>query len=342
MLFLGMNAMTLEARRERRATLMLLAACVVWGMGFNWNKEGQAILSEQLASIAGSQDVHSLGPAWFLAIRFLLASICWALVFPSSRKSWNASTFWGGLWGGLFLAGGMLFQHYGLAETSESLSSFLTSLTVLFTPFMAVFLFKQRISVWMWVAVACATAGVTLMTLNRQQASFDRGALLGLLCAVAFSAHILVIDRYGKRESPWRLCLSQMTAASIIFVLFALIWGAAHVPVSATTISRAAWDDSFLFRLLLTTGPGTLLTFGLMFRYQPDTSATRAALAYQSESIVATVYAWIVAGSVITGWAIAGAGLIFLGNILVELLGRRTNDDPPKSTSQTVVGPVLD
>lgn len=334
--------MTLETRRERRATLMLLAACVVWGMGFNWNKEGQAILSERLASIAENPDVHGLGPAWFLAIRFFLASACWALVFPSSRKSWNASTLWGGLWGGLFLAGGMLFQHYGLAETSESLSSFLTSLTVLFTPFMAVFLFKQRISVWVWVAVGCAAVGVTLMAFGREEASFDGGVLLGLLCAVAFSAHILVIDRYGKRESPWRLCLSQMTAASIIFVLFALVWGAMHVPVSVSTVSRAAWDDSFLLRLLLTTGPGTLLTFGLMFRYQPDTSATRAALAYQSEAIIATVYPWIIAGTAITGLAIAGAGLIFLGNILVELLGRRSNDEPSKSTSQTVVGPVLD
>lgn len=335
--------MTLDARtKERRAILMLLLACVVWGMGFQWNKRGQAIIGERLAQQANDPAAHDLGPAWFLAIRFTFAAILWIIVFPSARRSWTRSTMRGGIVGGIFLAAGMLLQHYGLAHTSESLSSFLTSLTVLFTPFLAVFLLRQRVSVWMWASVACATAGVALMTLYREEARFDIGALLGLLCAAAFSGHILVIDRFGQHESPWRLCLAQLGVASSIFVVFAFVWGFVNCPMSLSDVARAASDKTFLVYLGLTTIPGTLLTFGLMFRYQPDTSATRAALTYLSEPIFATTYAWIIAGTSLTNAAMVGAGLIFIGNLFAELLGRRTNGAHPRAASPTVAGPLLD
>jgi drug/metabolite transporter (DMT)-like permease len=311
--------------REHRAVLMLLIACAVWGMGFNWNKTAQALLGQSLANTFGDASLHSLGPAAFLAIRFSLAAMLWMMIFPRSLRGWSRSTWIGGASGGLFLAGGMLLQHYGLSHTSESLSSFLTSLTVLFTPLICFVFLRQSVAVWLWVSVICATCGVILMTLHGESASFDRGALLGLLCAVAFSVHILIVDRVGKREDPWRFTLAQFVVASAVYAMFAFFWPGGRCLLRITEIARTAVSAPFLVNLLLTTLPGTILTFGLMFRYQPDMSPTRAALTYLSESIFATAYAWIVDGKSITMSAMLGAGLILAGNVLAELLGKRRN-----------------
>lgn len=326
--------------RERRAVLMLLIACVIWGMGFNWNKQGQAILGLRLAEQTGSAASADLGPAWFLATRFSLATALWAILVPASRVGWTGTTLRGGGLGGLFLATGMLLQHYGLAHTSESLSAFLTSLTVLFTPFIAVFALRHRVGRWMWLSVAFATGGVAMMTLGRDQGGVDRGAVLGLLCALVFSAHILVVDHFGRAENPWRFSLAQLLFGTLVFIGFAVVYGAVEGSPGITQIARAACGKAYLGWLMLTALPGTIITFGIMFRYQPDTSATRAALTYLSEPIIATTYAWIVSGTAITRMAMLGAGLILLGNVLAEFLGRPPQ--PADEQANEPVGPLLD
>ena len=316
-------------RREHRAIGMLLLACLIWGMGFNWNKEGQAILGSRLAEVCGDPSLSGLGPAWCLAIRFLLVVVCWALVFRASRLGWTWTTIRAGLSGGGLLAGGMLLQHYGLSYTSESLSSFLTSLTVLFTPFLAVVFLRQRVGGWMWASVGCATVGVALMTLYRVEGAFDRGALLGLLCAVVFSAHILVVDHYGRREDARRFALAQFLTATVIFVTFSIVRHTASAPLHFSEVARAAASAPFLGWLALIASVGTFLTFGLMFRFQPDTNPTRASLIYLSEPVFATLYAWLAAASTLTSAAILGAALILLGNLLAEFLSKNAERTTP-------------
>jgi len=309
-------------RREHIAAGMLLFACVIWGMSFNWSKQAQAILGDRLAAEFARPEMVRLGPVCFLILRFLAAAVLWALLFPQSRKTWNAATIRGGFAGGFLLAAGMLLQHYGLAYTSESLSAFLTSLTVLFTPILAILLLRQRVSGWLWASVFCATLGVSMMTLYGVEAGFDIGALLGLLCALVFSGHILVVDYFGKRQDMWRFALAQFTSASAVFIAFAAVFPSGHRLSGAAEFARAAGSMAFLGPLALTVVLSTLLTFGLMFRYQPDLSATRAALMYLSEPIFATAYAWLVAGTSLTLVAALGALLILLGNAIAELRGR--------------------
>lgn len=312
----------IDRQRERHAVLMLLIACVLWGVSFNWSKEAQSLIGHRLAEAAGDPRLESLGPSAFLAIRFFLAVLLWAVVFPASWRGWSTRTVWAGVWGGVMLGGGMLFQHYGLARTSESLSAFLTSLTVLFTPVMAFVGFRHHVPGRLWVSVFFATVGVALMTLNREEGRFDAGALLGLLCAVVFSGHILFVDAVGKSESPWRFALGQFAAAAMVFGAYS-VWqcresGLPSMAVWGTTLnSGSLWIFMGLSLVFATLG-----SFGLMFTFQPRTSPTRAALIYLSEPVFATVYAWLMTGRGITIAAMVGAGLIMAANGLAELRAR--------------------
>jgi len=313
---------------ERKAILALLVASALWGMSFNWNKEAQEMVGQRLAADLGDERFAALGPAGFLAIRFPIAAILWAIVFRQSLRGWTAQTVISGVFAGGLLAGGMLLQHYGLSYTSESLSAFLTSLTVLFTPILGVTLFRQKVGGVLWASVACATLGVGLMTLAREEGRFDIGALLGLLCAVVFSGHILAVDYFGKRESPPRFTLAQFVVAGSIFWVFLLIHDGGVQAVTSGALLKSLESP----RLLWLTGLGivfaTLMTFGLMFRYQPLTTPTRAALTYLTEPLFATTYAWLAAGRTISTAAMLGGLLIVVGNVLAEVLGRRNVNVP--------------
>lgn len=326
--------------RERSAIAMLLVACAFWGMSFNWNKEAQEILSQHWAKAGQDQSLTSHGPATFLAVRFPLAALAWALLFPRSLRGWTRSTVRGGIAGGVFLSTGMLLQHYGLSYTSESLSAFLTSLTIIFTPIAAALLLKHRVSAGLWCAIGLATLGVALMTLYREEGRFEVGALLGLLCAVVFSGHLLVVDHFGKREDPWRFTLAQLIVAGMVFMTYAAWRFGGNITLAPRVVMSAFESGKFVTLTAAAIIFATLVTFGIMFRFQPRTTPTRAALAYLTEPLFATAYAWIAANRVIGGGAWLGAGLIVLGNVVAEVFARRdsASDIPvalPATSSDT-------
>lgn len=312
-----------DPARERFAIAMLLVCCAFWGMSFNWNKQAQQILGRHWVEVGGNSALEAHGPATFLAVRFPLATLAWAALFPRSLRGWTRLTVRGGAASGFLLSTGMLFQHYGLAYTSESLSAFLTSLTIIFTPIAASLFLKHRVSPALWCAIGLATTGVACMTLYREEGRFEIGALLGLLCAVIFSGHILLVDAVGKREDPWRFTLAQLAAASFVFIVYAVLRFGRDLELAPQVVRTGFSSWSFIGLAVAAIFLATLLTFGLMFRYQPQTTPTRAALVYLTEPLFATAYAWLAVGRIISGGAWIGAGLIILGNVLAERFGRR-------------------
>lgn len=307
---------------ERFAILMLVIACAFWGMSFNWNKEAQHYLGQRWAAATGDPESENLGPAAFLAIRFPIAAMLWLMFFPRARTGWTRIVLLGGVAGGMLLSIGMLFQHYGLSLTSESLSAFLTSLTILFTPIVAAFVLRHTVPPAHWLAVGVAALGIALMTVYREEGRFELGALLGLLCAVVFTGHILVVDYFGKRVDPWSFTLSQLLVASIVFVLFALLHSRAHFSHAPTVLADAMRSPKFLMLTGAAVVFSTLVTFGLMFRFQPLTTPTRAALVYLTEPLFATAYAWLAADRSLDAGAIVGAVLIIAANAWAEFASR--------------------
>jgi drug/metabolite transporter (DMT)-like permease len=70
-----------------------------------------------------------------------------------------------------------------------------------------------------------------------------------------------------------------------------------------------------------------------MFRYQPQTTPTRAALVYLTEPLFATVYAWLAAARSIDAGAIVGGCLIIAGNLVAEIYSRSKVTKPPEARS---------
>lgn len=307
-----------SSRRQNVAVAALLLGTIFWGFGFTWAKAaGEAV---QVA--AGLPRQSPFGPVFILAWRFLLASTIWFLVFPASRRGWSVS---GVIWATLIgspLGAGLIVQHIGLDRTSEAVSAFLTSLTILFVPLLMMLLFRKPPRGVLWIGVGLATAGVWLMT-GATPTGFGWGEILGIATAFLFSIYILVVNAASTRQTAWRMVGAQFAVTALVcFASCAFLRGGpSHLhPASMAHILsvRAVWLNLACLTLFT-----TLVAFGLLTFYQPLLDPTRAALIYLAEPVFATLYAAIAVGHRAGMMTLEGAALILIANVLVEVLSAR-------------------
>ena len=116
------------------------------------------------------------------------------------------------------------------------------------------------------------------------------------------------------------------TGSTVVFGLFVLFRARANTSAGPSVLAGAMDSARFLTLTSATVVFSTLMTFGLMFRYQPQTTPTRAALVYLTEPLFATAYAWIAADRAIDTGAILGAVLIIMGNVVAEVFSRTKAD----------------
>ena len=314
------------ARREtHRAALALLVATVLWGCGFTWAKAAGDAVHRAVGLPTGS----AFGPIFVLGWRFTLAAVAVLALSRQARAGWT----WPGVRRifsvGLLLAGAIVVQHLGLDRTSEAVSAFLTSLTIIFVPLILTLVLRKPPAPVMWLGVTLATAGVWLMM--AAPSGFGVGEALGLACALAFGLYILAVNAVARTEDPWRMTAGQFLVVGVTcFGTCALLDGGHAVgPAEAWNVMRSGrdvWLNVGLLAVFPTVGAFTLLNL-----YQPKLDPTRAALIYLVEPVVATAYAWAMVGRTLDRYTILGAGLILVANVVVEVLssGPRDPDAPP-------------
>src|SRR5262249_52988377 len=147
------------------------ASCVCWGFGFTWAKAGGTGVNHY----ANAGDGSPFGPILLLAFRFLLAGAVWVIIFPKSRRGWTLVGLVRSVFLVLMLATGLVVQHLGLDRTDESVSAFLTSLTVLFVPVIVTIVLRKKTKATLWFGVILAAIGVWMLTAARTQLG-DAGA----------------------------------------------------------------------------------------------------------------------------------------------------------------------
>jgi drug/metabolite transporter (DMT)-like permease len=296
-------------RRHRLAVWMLMAATVVWATSFAWARESGLAVNASTGLERGAP-----GPMVVIAARFLLAAVLWSLLFSSARRGWNRSSVRNGLILGSPLAIGIVLQHISLDLTSEAVSAFLSSLTVVFVPLIVWLVHKRAPARLQWMSVALAVPGVYLMS-DATGIGVGVGETLGLAAAVAFAAHLLLVNRIMPHE-----CAGRMTALTFACVgLAGLAMALILFPLRGLDFDASVLTSELFIRntILLIIGP-TLFSFGVMMAYQPDVAPARAVLIYLFEPVFAAAFAWAWSGATMTTQAMIGAALILLANLVVD------------------------
>jgi len=124
----------------------------------------------------------------------------------------------GGLLCGICLTLASTLQQVGLKYSTVGKAGFLSALYIVIVPVITVF-FGKKISWNGWLGVAFGICGMFFLCFNlKDLASFsiNKGDFLLILCSFAFSAHILVIDKFAKNADPLRLAFIQFLICGVI------------------------------------------------------------------------------------------------------------------------------
>ena len=274
----------------------LVLVTAVWGLTFVQVKDAVAIY-----------------PLFaFLAVRFAIASLVLAVPAAPRLRSLGRSGAVAGTALGLLLAAGYALQTAGLERTTVSSAGFITGLYVVFTPLLALLLFRTRVAAVVWLGVGLALVGLGL--LSGVGAGDSVGDALVLAGSAAYSLQIVLLERYAPRYDTIAFTQAEMLAAFGGFALVAVAAGQIEVP--------SGWT---VWGALLVTGIfASALGFLVQTWAQRRTSATRTALAFAMEPVFAGVFGFWLAGDWLgaVGWA--GCAVIMAGIVVAEPEAGRT------------------
>jgi drug/metabolite transporter (DMT)-like permease len=281
--------------RARVAELSLVAIAAVWGLTFTMVQDA----------------VERLPVTAFLAYRFIPAAALVALAFRRQLRELTPAGWRAGAWMGLFLTAGYLFQTFGLLETTASNAGFVTGLFVVFTPLLGALLLGQRAGRAAWLAASASTLGLFLLSGAGARFSLAGDGFV-LLCAVAFSAHILATDRGVSGHPVGALVAVQLGVCGAICLLAATVAGEVAAPRGGEVWSALA----------VTALVASALGFFVQTYAQRHAAPARTALILASEPAFAGLFGYLLAGDRLGPVEWAGAAIILAAIVAVDAIPR--------------------
>lgn len=293
-----------------KGNIMLLITAIIWGSSFVAQKKG----------------MDHLGPFSFNFARNVLSTIflfILAKIWPKVTKApkveeseeTKKTTLIGGIFCGIALATAMSFQQIGLMYTTAGKGGFITALYIVFVPLTGLFLGK-KVPLKIWISVVIAAIGLYLLSIQKGF-TISKGDFYVLLCSFAYTAHILVIDRFSPRTNGIKLSAVQFATATVIsgvIMLFTenITW--AGIQEAIVPIAYAG---------ILSSGVG----FTLQIIAQKDTDPTVASLLISLESVFSVIAGAIILKEVMSIREIVGCIIMFAAIILAQLPGKRVKGE---------------
>ncbi|MDN5795141.1 MAG: DMT family transporter [Intrasporangium sp.] len=291
------------ATQRRVATLLLLGITAVWGSTF--------FLIRDL--------VAYLPPVDFLAVRFAISAVIMVIVFWRPLRALTRRQLVIGAGLGVVYGLAQIFQTQGLASTPASVSGFITGTYVVLTPVFTAVLLRERVAGSTWAAVALATSGLALLSLNGL--SVGVGEAITLLAAALYALHIIGLGKWSGSEIATGLSAVQMVVIAVICVLGALPDG-----ISMPS-GLGQWASVLYMIVFASIGALWAQTWA-----QARLPATRVAIILTMEPVFAASFAVWLGGEALTGRMLVGGALVLIAMYAVELLARRRPGELPAET----------
>lgn len=275
------------------------------------------------------KDAVSLYPLYaFLGLRFIIAVVAFALVMPASVRLLKPSTIGIGVLAGAFLTAGYVFQTWGLQDTSASKAAFITGMFVVITPVMQAVVLRRPPRAVTVLGVAMSVVGLWLLS-GGGEGGWSVGDTRVLLCAIAYSAHIIVLGGAGHHHDVRPFTLVQLATVAVVCSV-----------ISVFTEPVALPDAPSVWVALAVTGVfGSAVAFAVQTLAQRVLSPTKTALILITEPAFGGLFGWF-AGERLGIGGFAGAALILAGMIVAEVVGSLPNGAPVHLESSLEGPPV--
>jgi drug/metabolite transporter (DMT)-like permease len=279
-----------HALKIRLAPWALLTVSAAWGMAF-------VVMKDAIER----QSVNN-----FLFTRFTLAVIVMVALKPQVLKKLNRDLIIRAGSAGIFLGLGYIFQTLGLARTGAAITGFVTGLYVVFTPLLAYFFLKERLTKLIWGCVFLATIGLGLLSIRGF--SVGIGEMLVLASAFFFGAHIIALGKWSSGRDVYAMTIVQLA-------MCALLSGLASIPDGYS----APPDYGVWAVVVFTAVICTAVAFVVQTWSQAHMTTTKVAVILTMEVVFAALFAIIFGGERLTLQATLGGLMVLTAMFMIVL-----------------------
>lgn len=290
--------MLTERLQHFKGDLGLVLVTLIWGTTF----------------IVTKVSIEQVPPLLYLAIRFFLAFGLLVVFFGNRLRHASWQEIKTGVLVGLILFVGFATQTIGMRDpdTTASKAAFITGLSVILTPLLAMLFLKKKSNWATLVGAFLAFAGLATLSLNGQGGELvSWGDLLILVCAVAFAGHIIAVGKFAPAMDTGVLTTVQIGVAGLLCGITGLA-----IETVPANVSQEIWWGLVYMGLVATAGVLFLQTWSQRF-----TTPTRTAIIFTLEPVFAAVFAYWFLADAFTIRTIMGGILILAGILLAELKG---------------------
>ena len=298
-------------------TLPAKNLCILFLTAFIWGT----------AFVAQSVGMDHIGPFAFNAARSFvggLALIPVILAFDrlkppvqrQAEKAFHKQTLLGGLCCGLALGVASCLQQVGIKYTTVGKAGFITAMYIVIVPVLGLFLGK-KVGAKLWLSVVIAIAGLYLLCMSGSF-SLQKGDLLVILCAFAFSVHIMVIDHFSPMADGVKMSCIQFFVAGLLSL--SVMAFAEGVPDAGDLLR--SWIP-VLYCGVLSSG----VAYTLQIIGQRGVNPTIASLVLSLESVISVLAGWVVLHQSMTARELLGCLLMFVAIVLAQLPDRGQKPD---------------
>lgn len=290
----------------QRAHLIVLLAAALWGLG----NVAQKTILEHMGPLMATALTLALGAfalAPLMRLECPAAHVEKGVPGPSGREI---------IFGALMFGASVATMQIGYGGTSVSNAGFLVNTCTVITPLAAWAILSERPSAAVLPSILLVLGGVWLMG-GASLTALAWGDGFCLLAAVLFAFSISLnsrlVLRYGR---PSRMTVVQFLISAALCFAMALIFE--HNSIGSIIM---AWPELLMMGLISKALPYFLMAFA-----QQHTSATATAIIASAEGIFGACSAAYFLGETMPGMAIAGASLIMLSVVFLQILPQRWID----------------
>lgn len=298
-------------KQQIKSSLILLLTATIWGVAF----------------VAQSVGMEYIGPFTFNAIRCVLGGMVLIPVIlvlkkkketgAENQEKEDKKTLWmGGIACGVILCIASNLQQFGIMEASVGKSGFFTALYIVMIPVIGIFIGK-RPGIKLWFCVALAVVGMYLLCMKDGSFTIERADIMLLLCALAFSFHILVVDYFSPKVDGVKMSCIQFFVCGVLSAV-----GMLFTETPDISNIQAAWQP-LLYAGLLSCGVG----YTLQIVGQKGINPVIASLIMSLESVISALAGWVILGQVLSPKEILGCVLMFVAIIITQIpIGNKKTD----------------
>ncbi|MER9844666.1 DMT family transporter [Mesorhizobium australicum] len=287
----GLATSTVSPREERVGMLLVFLSALMWSFGGT---------IARFISVGDSWTVIFWRSAW--AAAFLLCYMVWRDGWRGMVKSFREMGLPGIAVGFCFAIASTSFV-VALAYTTVANILLMQAGVPLLAALFAWALFREKVTVATWIAIAAVIAGVAIMVSESLDGAVSPiGDGLALLIAFMFSIATVITRRFSSVRMTPATCLGTILAAGF-------------AASQASTFAVSAGDVGFLFVFgVVNLGLG-LAFFATGARLIP---AAIAALLGTFEPILGPIWVWLIHSEVPSGRTIVG-GAVVVTALLVHI-----------------------